>query len=161
MVDEMSRWKAPIVFAVILGFVVPVVAACNAEQREQQEYRRLEKQRRKAMSDVQERAEAFLLAMRWRDYQTASGYYEDTDLQVDFLRRMTEATGAAPTIESFTVDYVLVDEDGERAEVRVTLSEVDYRTQRLETRSETQLWYLADDATPKEWYLVPVEVLSP
>jgi len=152
----MSRSSTILSLLLVLG--IAGVPACTAEQRQQQEYRKEQKARKKAIAEVTERAEAYMLAVRWRDYQTASEFHQDVEQQVAFLQRMSDSSHS--TIESYSVDFVIVDEDCENAEVRLTLSEVEYTTQMLRSRTDTQLWYLSD-VVPKEWYLVPVEVLSP
>ena len=155
----MSRRTPLLSILLLLGFVSTAMLACTEEQRQQREYRQEQKTRKKAIDAVTERAEAYMLAVRWRDFQAASVAYEDVGQQIAFLQRMTDSPQS--TIESYAVDFVLVDEAGERAEVRLTLSEVEYTTQRLRSRTDTQLWYLSDKSMPKQWFLVPVEVLLP
>ena len=155
----MSRATQLLSVLLLLGFVSTVMLACNQEQLQQQEYRQAQKTRKKAIEAVTERAETFMQATRWHDFQSGAEAYEDVEQQIAYLRRMTDSPQS--TIESFSVDFVLVDEAGERAEVRLTLSEVEYTTQRLRSRTDTQLWYLSDKSLPKQWFLVPVEVLSP
>jgi len=143
----------------LIALSTTALPSCNEEHRKQQEYKQEQKTRKKAIAAVTERAEAYMMAARWHDFQTAAEFYEDVEQQIAYLQRMTDTPQS--TIESFNIDFVLVDETGERAEVRTTLNEVEYTTQMLRSRSDTQLWYLSDKGKPKEWYLVPVEVLSP
>lgn len=137
------------------------LSGCNEEQRQQREYRKAERQRKAAMKAVSERSAEYMLAVRWRDHQAASEFYEEVDDQVAYLEASTRPGVEPRVVESYTVDYVLVDESRERAEVRLTLREVDPATQVLETRNDTLLWYLSERTKPKQWYLVPVEVLKP
>jgi hypothetical protein len=146
---------------VLLGVVAPTLGGCNETQRKQREYSKAERLRKKAMKDVGVRAHEYLLAVRWRDFQEASDFYEKIPDQVSFLQRMTDPRSHHPVVETFEVDYVLVDEGSSRAEVRVSLSEVDHLTQRLRSRDETLLWYRSEESKPKEWYLVPVVVIEP
>ena len=99
--------------------------------------------------------------MRWRDFQEASKYYEDTNDQVTFLQRMTDPLAQHPTVDEAVVDFVLVDEENTRAEIRISLREVESTTLNLVDRTETQLWYLSDRSLPKDWFLVPVVALEP
>lgn len=145
----------------MLAVVIAPLSACTEEQLAQQEYKKLERQRKKAMTDVSLRASEYMLAVRWHDFQAASAFYEDVADQVSFLESSTSPAMAPRVIESYTVDYVLVDESRERAEVRLTLREINPTTQILETRNDTLLWFLSDRIPPKQWYLVPVTVLRP
>ena len=149
-----------LILALVLGLFVPTLCSCSEEARTQREYKRSEQKRKKAMKEVGERSDAYMNSIRWRDYQSASTYYEAVEDQLSYLRGAVDGVGQ-PTIDSISVDFVLVDEEAERAEVRVTLSEVEYASQRLQTRSQTLLWYLSDLNKPKQWYLVPVVTVEP
>ncbi len=149
-----------LIYALALCLFVPMLHGCNEEQRTQREYKQSERQRKKAMEEVGERAEAYMNALRWNDYQAASLYYETIESQLAYLQNATNGVGQ-PAIESINVDFVLVDKEAERAEVRVTLTEVEYTTQKLQSRSETLLWYLSEETKPKAWFMVPTVVVEP
>jgi hypothetical protein len=149
-----------LIFALALGLFVPMLEGCTEEQRTQREYKKTERDRKKAMGEVGDRAEGYMNALRWHDYQAASLYFETIEDQLAYLQRSTHSAGA-PTIESINVDFVLVDKESERAEVRVSLTEVEYTTQKLQSRSETLLWYLSEETKPKAWFLVPTVVVEP
>ncbi len=152
------RWLAA---ALALTLAAPVAAHCNPERKAKVEYRKKERLRQKAIKQVTTRVEEYLLAMRWRDFQEASRFYEDTTDQVTFLQRMTDPLARHPTVEEAMIDFVLVDEANERAEVRVSLNEIDAVNRNLVARSDTLLWYFSDRSLPKEWFLVPVVTLAP
>lgn len=152
------RWL-PLVLA--LSLAAPMAASCNPERKAKMEYRKKERLRQKAIKQVTERVNEYLLAMRWRDFQEASRFYEDTADQVVFLQRMTDPMVRHPTVEEAAIDFVLVDEANERAEVRVSLREVDEVSRTLVDRLDTQLWYYSEKSLPKDWFLVPVVALEP
>jgi hypothetical protein len=152
--------RKSLVLALALGLVVPILDGCTEEERTQREYKKAERQRKKAMTEVGDRAEAYMNAIRWRDYQAASLFYETIEDQLAYLQRSVNGVGQ-PTIENINVDFVLVDEVSERAEVRVTLTEVEYTTQKLGSRSETLLWYRSEETKPKAWFLVPTVTIEP
>ncbi len=153
--------KRPMAMCVILALALPALSSCNEEQLARAEYRQKEKKRKKAMKDVGERAHDYVLAVRWKDFQKASEFFEDSADQVAYLEAMTDPRRSYPVIESFSIDYVVVDEDNTHAEVRLTLKEVDDLTQSLTTRSDTLVWYLSDTAIPREWFLMPVVMMEP
>lgn len=149
-----------LIVALALCLFVPVLEGCTEDQRTQREYKKAERLRKKAMAEVGDRAEAYLNAIRWHDYQAASLFYETIEDQLAFLQGSTHGVGQ-PTIDSINVDFVLVDKESERAEVRVTLTEVVYATQKLQSHSETLLWYRSEETKPKAWFLIPTVVMVP
>lgn len=149
-----------LIFSLALCLLVPVIDGCTEEQRTQREYKKSERERKKAMGEVGDRAEGYMNALRWRDFQAASLYFETIEDQLAYLQSSTHGVGQ-PTIESINVDFVLVDKESERAEVRVSLTEVEYTTQKLQSRSETLLWYRSEETKPKAWFLVPTVVIEP
>ena len=149
-----------LLFALALVVVRPVLGGCNETQRTQREYKKSERLRKKAMTEVRERSSDYMNALRWRDFQAASGFFESVEDQTAYLQRMADGIGQS-TVETISIDYVLVDKEAERAEVHVTLSEVEYVSQRLQTRTQTLLWYLSDLNKPKQWYLVPTVMVEP
>jgi len=157
----LRRLRCGSLLALALALAAPMAASCNPERKAKMEYRKKERLRQKAIKKVTERANEFLLAMRWRDFQEASRYYEDTNDQVVFLQRMTDPMAKHPTVEEASIDFVLVDEANERAEIRVSLREVDEISRTLGDRTDTQLWYYSEKSLPKDWFLVPVVALEP
>ena len=134
---------------------------CDEKTRAKMEQQRKERQRKKATKAVGERAHEYMLAMRWHDFQAASELFEKADDRVAFLRSTTSPGASYPVVESFTIDYILLDEENTKAEVRVTLNEIDAATQMLGTRGETLLLYQAVELPEKPWCLVPVVVVQP
>ncbi len=147
--------------ALALTLVCPPATAGNAERKAKVEYRKKQRLREKAIKAVRKRVDEYLIAMRWKDFQEASKFYEDSNDQVSFLQRMTDPLAKHPTVDEASVDFVLVDEENTRAEVRISLREVDERSLNLVSSTETQLWYLSDRSVPRDWFLVPVVALQP
>jgi|ETNmetMinimDraft_26_1059896.scaffolds.fasta_scaffold59469_2 hypothetical protein len=147
--------------AIALTLATPTLAPANPERKAKVEYRKKQRLHEKAIKAVRKRVDEYLIAMRWRDFQEASKYYEDTNDQVTFLQRMTDPLAQHPTVDEAVVDFVLVDEENTRAEIRISLREVESTTLNLVDRTETQLWYLSDRSLPKDWFLVPVVALEP
>ncbi len=147
--------------SILLLGSVGVQSGCDEKTREKMEQQRKERQRKKATKNVGERAHEYMIAMRWHDFQAASEFYEKADDRVAFLKSSTSPGASYPVVESFTIDYILLDEENTKAEVRVTLNEIDAATQMLGTRGETLLWYQAVELPEKPWCLVPVVVVQP
>ena len=155
------RTAATLAVAFTLALLGTSLASCNETRKAQAEYREQERQRTKAIKKVTERVEGYLLAMRWRDFQEGAKFYEDTVDQVAFLQRMTDPSRRFATVDETRVDFVVVDETNERAEVQVTYTEVDPATLSLGSRSDTLLWYFSGKKLPKDWFLIPVVALEP
>jgi type IV secretory pathway VirJ component len=159
----MRRARSPIVLLllVVVASHGPVVGGCSSTHRASREIRQAEQARHKAVKTVTERSHEYLLAVRWQDFQMASEYYGSEQDKLAFLDAMTDLDAEHPVIESFRLDYTLVNQDASMAEVRVTFKEVDPTTQSLVVRTQSLLWRKTEQGTGGCWFLAPVVLLDP
>jgi len=143
--------------AALLG-LVGIGAGCTAAQREAHAYRMREMKISTAKKAVSERAHDYWLAVRWRDWEKAAGFLEQEPDRVAYLEgRADDRSTEAATMDQVEVKLVVLDEDLERAEIRVAFIEVASPDFRTTPRERKQLWYKRYG----QWWVVPTQVLDP
>ena len=132
----------PWVLSALLGVAVLAGSGCTEEQKEQQEYRTMERKRAVAEKAVSDRAKLYWDLVRWQDWDRAARLFEQPESQLAFLKTVSSATTTHPTRENINIEFVFVSSDNlEQAELRIAWTEVVAIHGSVQPRVVSQEWY--------------------
>ncbi|MBJ95243.1 MAG: hypothetical protein CMP23_12325 [Rickettsiales bacterium] len=113
---------------------------CTKEQREAHASQAKVHKRQMEATQLKDRAMEYWAAIRWENWQEASGFFLESSDQVEFLRSHSESSSAA-RIDSVDIKYVFIDPDeGKSAEMKVTWNVVVPNQARVDQQTITQHW---------------------
>lgn len=140
---KMNR-PALLVLLVFLSPSLLCISACTDEQKEQVEYKTMERKRRGAEKAVRARADLYWELIRWKDWDRASRFFEKPEDQLSFVRQVSGAAASHPTRDDIKVQFVFVASDAlEQAQLRIGWTEVVAVAGSVQTRVVEQRWYKA------------------
>jgi hypothetical protein len=140
---KMNR-PALLVLLVLLSSSLLGISACTDEQKEQVEYKTMERKRTAAEKAVRARADLYWELIRWKDWDRASRFFEKPEDQLSFVRQVSGVAVRHPTRDEIKVQFVFVASDAlEQAQLRIGWTEVVAVAGSVQTRVVEQRWYKA------------------
>lgn len=140
---KMNR-PALLVLLVFLSSSLLCISGCTDEQKEQVEYKTMERKRAAAEKAVRARADLYWELIRWKDWDRASRFFETPEDQLSFVRQVSGAAANHPTRDDIKVQFVFVASDAlEHAQLRIGWTEVIAVAGSVQPRLVEQRWYKA------------------
>lgn len=148
----------PIGAALSLLLMIGLLAGCTEAEKARLKAQNDKVRREQAERVLKDRVRDYWTAVRWSDWKAASGFLEEPERQLGFLREHTDGPEQhRPSIDDVTISYVFVDpETFESGEVRLAWTQYQPPANRALDMVAPQEWYRANGI----WWVAPDGVID-
>ncbi len=136
--------------------LMPLLSGCTEAAKATLKQQNDDRRRGQAQRMLEDRAEMYWEAVRWKDWATAATFLQEADDQRRYLDVNTRPEAKHVNMDDAPVRYTFVSpRTFDTGEVRVQYTEVDASAAVVEPTQQTQQWYKRH----AQWWLDPQDTL--